>query len=277
MLERPVLGDLEQSGRPRTVLRPEHLGQLLRGPRVGQALDALGVGVQGRGERALGGAEVAEHEGGCLQRDPAREGRSCGAVQVRVDPQQLGVVVEHLLEVRDHPVGVDGVAREAAAELVVHPAARHRLAACARPGTARRASRCGRGGAAGTRAPSTAGTSAPRRSRPALRRTGRTAARRHRPGRPRRWGAPEGRRRSPGAGPRSCRPSRAPARAGRSRRRARPAGAGGSGRGGSRCRSRTARRRASGSTSSASHPARSARWWRPCRRRRCRAAPRGRP
>lgn len=46
-----------------------------------------------------------------------------------VDAAQQGVVVEHLLEVRDDPLAVHGVAGEAAAELVVDPAARHRRTA----------------------------------------------------------------------------------------------------------------------------------------------------
>ena len=39
--------------------------------------------------------------------------------------QQLAVVVQHFLEVRNHPVLIDGVAREAAAELVVDAAFGH--------------------------------------------------------------------------------------------------------------------------------------------------------
>ena len=44
---------------------------------------------------------------------------------MQVERGELRVVVEHLLEVRHQPERVHGVAREAAAELVVHPAARH--------------------------------------------------------------------------------------------------------------------------------------------------------
>ncbi len=50
--------------------------------------------------RRLGGLEVSEHE--------------------------LRLVVEHLLEVRHAPLGIDGVAMEAAADLIAHPAQRHR-------------------------------------------------------------------------------------------------------------------------------------------------------
>ncbi len=46
---------------------------------------------------------------------------------VQVGAQQLGVVVEHLLEVRHEPDGVDAVAVKAAAELVVDAAVRHLL------------------------------------------------------------------------------------------------------------------------------------------------------
>ncbi len=45
---------------------------------------------------------------------------------MRVDAQQERVVVQHLLEVRDDPLAVHAVAGEATADLVVHPATRHR-------------------------------------------------------------------------------------------------------------------------------------------------------
>ena len=48
-------------------------------------------------------------------------------VRVQVRAREQRVVVEHLLEVRDEPVVVGGVAGEAAAELVVHAAGGHRV------------------------------------------------------------------------------------------------------------------------------------------------------
>ena len=48
-------------------------------------------------------------------------------VGVEVDPDQQRLVVEHLLEVRHQPLLVDRVAGEAAADVVVHPAAGHRV------------------------------------------------------------------------------------------------------------------------------------------------------
>ena len=48
-------------------------------------------------------------------------------VAVHIVAQQLGVVVEHLFEVRHHPALIHAVAMEASGELVVHAAARHPL------------------------------------------------------------------------------------------------------------------------------------------------------
>ncbi len=53
---------------------------------------------------------------------------------MRVDAGELGVVVEHLLEVRDEPDRVGRVAVEAAAELVVDPAVGHRIETAPRDG-----------------------------------------------------------------------------------------------------------------------------------------------
>jgi hypothetical protein len=51
---------------------------------------------------------------------------------VHVVAQQLGVVVEHLLEVRNHPALVHAVAVKAAGQLVVDAAARHLLSVTAK-------------------------------------------------------------------------------------------------------------------------------------------------
>ena len=58
VLERPLGGDAEQPRGPRAVVGAEHLGELVGGPRVGEALVRVavddGVGVERRGEGALG-------------------------------------------------------------------------------------------------------------------------------------------------------------------------------------------------------------------------------
>ena len=110
----------------------ERLQQLMRdvvvlGPRVRQPLDAVRVRVLRGGEAAVGQAQLAQQVVRGLLDDLAiaRVPGHDPGVQVRRDEQR--VVVQHLLEVRDQPLAVDGVAVEAAADEVVHPAERHRV------------------------------------------------------------------------------------------------------------------------------------------------------
>ncbi|ESU51522.1 hypothetical protein P376_0494 [Streptomyces sp. HCCB10043] len=130
-LEGPVLGHPEISSGEGAIVLPQHLTQLRGRPHVIGALDmltvrVLAVGVQRGGEPALGGPQLPHHEVGGLQGDPAGLVRPGGPPEVGVHPAEQGVVVEHLLEVRDDPLPVHGVPREPAAELVVDPATGHR-------------------------------------------------------------------------------------------------------------------------------------------------------
>ena len=84
----------------------------------------LTVGIEARGEAALGAAHLARHPADGLG-DPLRIEL---ALLVLPDQGQeideLGIVVEHLLEMRHQPACIDGVARVAAAEMVVDAALR---------------------------------------------------------------------------------------------------------------------------------------------------------
>ena len=130
LLEQPraQLGiELAADDRATVLERLEQLrGHALLGrPRVREPLDAVGVGVLGRRERALGQQEVAEHVVHGLL-DHLAIALAAGdepRVEIRGDEQR--VVVEHLLEVRDEPAVVDRVAVEAAADEVVHAAGGH--------------------------------------------------------------------------------------------------------------------------------------------------------
>ncbi len=128
VLERAVLGHAERGGREVAVLGAEDGPQLGGPPDVELALLALAVGVQRRREPALLGPQLAQHPVAGLRGHPAGQLRAGAAPQVRVDPGEQGVVVEHLLEMRHDPAGVDRVPGEPAAELVVHATAGHRLA-----------------------------------------------------------------------------------------------------------------------------------------------------
>ena len=111
---------------------------------------------------------------------------------VEVERGQLGVVVQHLLEVRHQPVRVDRIAREAAAELVVHPPARHADQVSCEPCARRRGSACASRSAARTPRSSAGETSARPPARPIPRRTARTIPGTRRTGSPRPGASPSG-------------------------------------------------------------------------------------
>ena len=94
---------------------------------VEAALLALGVGVLGRGDAAAVPAEVAQHVADGLGHHLAVPVVAGHLPAVRVEPDEARLVVQHLLEVGDQPVRVDGVAGEPAAEVVVHAARGHRV------------------------------------------------------------------------------------------------------------------------------------------------------
>ena len=141
----------------------EDLADLGGRPDERQPLDAFGVGVLAGGEGAVGRRELADHVVEGSRRDVAVAGLAGRRPGVEVDPRELGVVVEHLLEVRHEPDRVGRVAVEAAAELVVDPAVGHLVERephdGVEPGVA-----AAPDGAAGTRWSSAGGTSARRPS-----------------------------------------------------------------------------------------------------------------
>ena len=102
--------------------------QLRHRPGVGQTLDAVSVGVEAAAKAPSSVANRSSRNADGIVRDP-REQVAPVRRHSGIQPQQLGIVVEHLLEVRHHPRRIDAVASKAAAELVVDPAARHRPAA----------------------------------------------------------------------------------------------------------------------------------------------------
>ena len=162
--------ELAAEDRTPVLERPQELGGrvLLGRPGVCEPLDAVGVRVLRRREAAARQTQLAEH---VLERPLCHLSVSLLAgeepgVEVRRGEQR--VVVEHLLEVRHEPLRVDGVAVEAAADEVVHPAGRHPVERQPHRVERRRAG-------AGTRAPKRAGTSARARSRPSAGRAGRAA------------------------------------------------------------------------------------------------------
>src|SRR5665213_1247377 len=97
----------------------ERMDDRLFGPDVEAALFAFGVGIFCRGEAASWHAEVREHVPNGLGRDLSPPRIPGGQEGVEIQAGERGLVVEHLLEVRDRPGAVVVVPRKAAAEMVV--------------------------------------------------------------------------------------------------------------------------------------------------------------
>ena len=129
-LEVPALGHTPPCGDVGCLLLGQtggghHLGEFVEGPDVELALFAFAVGVLGRVEPAVRMAQVTQDVvDGLLDHPPVPllAGHLPG---VEVGTTQRRLVVEHLLEVRYQPPGIDRVAVEAPSELVVHTAGGH--------------------------------------------------------------------------------------------------------------------------------------------------------
>ena len=53
------VGHCESGGRPLTIVKAQDINQLSGGPHVGQALDAVSIGIEGGSKSTLIGQEVA--------------------------------------------------------------------------------------------------------------------------------------------------------------------------------------------------------------------------
>jgi hypothetical protein len=100
----------------------DNLVDLGLAPDVVPALLAFGIGVVARGEAAVGRAHVGQNPDDRFL-DSLPEQFLAGDLPVPGQPgDQLGIVVEHLLEMRHQPAMIDRVAGEAAGEMVVDAA-----------------------------------------------------------------------------------------------------------------------------------------------------------
>ena len=94
-------------------------------PHIEFALDAFAVGIVGRGKTAAFGHHLAQHPVAGLG-DALGIERAPGFLPDQGQQiDKLRIVVEHLLEMRDQPLGIRGVAREAAGQVIVDPTLAH--------------------------------------------------------------------------------------------------------------------------------------------------------
>ncbi len=121
-LEVPAWRDVEPGGdgidHP-GVVDADSLGDESGGPDVEFPLHPLGVGVLGGVHPSFGGGQVTGNVGDDPVHDLPVPGIAGHLPAVEEGAEQARLVVEHLLEVGDQPLGVGCVAGEAAAEVVV--------------------------------------------------------------------------------------------------------------------------------------------------------------
>ena len=99
--------------------------RLLARPHVEFAFAAFAVGIEARVERAVVRSHVAHEPSHDVAGNVRVAPLARHARRVRVEREERPVVVEHFLEVRNGPLGVDRVAAEAASELIVNAAVGH--------------------------------------------------------------------------------------------------------------------------------------------------------
>jgi hypothetical protein len=86
---------------------------------------AFDVGILGGVEAAVGCRHAPGKVAGEIDGHVVCEGLTHDRIVVGIEPDKLGIVVEHLLEMRDGPVRLGAVAVHPAAKMVVDGAKRH--------------------------------------------------------------------------------------------------------------------------------------------------------
>ncbi len=85
------------------------------------------VGVQRRAETAAGKLQLAQREVEDASRNGGVETIVRNLIGLAIDNSELRLIVEHLLEMRNAPLRVDGIAMEAPSNLIVDATPRHPL------------------------------------------------------------------------------------------------------------------------------------------------------
>ena len=85
------------------------------------------VGVFGGIKSATGVGHVPEHVADDIARDLGKASFPANQVSIEIQVHQLCVVIQHLFKVRHQPVGIHGIARKPAPDLIVDASCGHSL------------------------------------------------------------------------------------------------------------------------------------------------------
>ena len=105
--------------------RAQHGGDMRRRPEIEGSLTAVTVSVQAGVEPSIWCAHVPEHPFDSLFDNGAVEWFAVTQPSFGIKADELPVVVEHFLEMRNAPLAVDAVTGEAPADLVKNPPLSH--------------------------------------------------------------------------------------------------------------------------------------------------------
>src|SRR5579862_1708194 len=104
------------------VRAPKNFPDLGERPDIELALLAFRIGIERSAERSLPGRHLAREPSHRLARAGSKQLTARALMRERDELEQKRIVVEHLLEMRDEPVLIDRIAREAAAEMIIDAA-----------------------------------------------------------------------------------------------------------------------------------------------------------
>src|SRR5439155_26846215 len=119
----PVETEVERCDLP--FARPQQRANFIGRPYIKLSLFAFAVGVEARPERAIRRAHLAYEPADDGARNVAERRLARCASQIGVERDERPVVVEHLLEMWNRPFGVNAVAAETTAEMIIDAAFGH--------------------------------------------------------------------------------------------------------------------------------------------------------
>ena len=109
----------------RVFLRCQRRAHFVAVPDIELATEPLRDGIEARGVAAFGRLHLAPHPIGGLRGHLAVEGIAGRHIRIRIHREKCPIVVQHLLEVRDHPIVIDRVAAEDPRQLIVDASIAH--------------------------------------------------------------------------------------------------------------------------------------------------------